>query len=69
LGTVISRKLPKVKEKPAAACIWTLTLVEKKTSHLDAITLAGRTPEKSPLPVVPTIGLLIRQVHRGYARL
>ena len=52
-----------------AACIWTLTLVEKKTSHLDAITLAGRTPEKSPLPVVPTIGLLIRQVHRGYARL
>jgi hypothetical protein len=56
-----------VKEKPAAACIWMLTMAEKKTSHLDAITLTGSTPEKSPLPGVPTIGLLIRQIHRGYA--
>ena len=35
-GTVVSGKLPKVKENPAAACIWTLTLAEKKTLDLDA---------------------------------
>ena len=63
LGTVVSGKLPKVKENPAAACIWTLTLAEKKTPDLDAIKLAARTPEKSPLPGAPTVGLLIRQVH------
>jgi len=36
-GTVVSGKLPKVKENPAAACIWTLTLAEKKMPDLDAI--------------------------------
>ena len=65
-GTVVSRKLPKVKENPAAACIWMLMLVEKKTPDLDAIELAVRTPEKSPIPGAPTVGLLIRQVHQGY---
>ena len=62
LRTVVSGKLPKVKENPAAACICTLTLVEKKTPDLDAIELAARTPEKSPLHGAPTVGLLIRQV-------
>ena len=66
-GTVVSRKLPKVNENPVAACIWMLTLVEKKMPDLDAIKLAVRTPEKSPLPGAPTVGLLIRQVHQGYA--
>ena len=37
LRTVVSGKLPKVKENPAAACIWTLTLAEKKMPDLDAI--------------------------------
>ena len=68
LRTIVSGKLPKVKENPAAACIWTLTLAEKKTPDLDAIELAARTPEKSPLPGAPTVGLLIQQVHQGYAR-
>ena len=68
LGTVVSGKLQKTKENPAAACIWMLTLVEKKTPDLDAIKLAVRTPEKSPIPGVPTVGLHIRQVHQGYAR-
>ena len=36
-GTVVSGKLPKVKENPAAASIWMLTLAEKKTPDLDAI--------------------------------
>ena len=63
LRTVVSDKLPEVKENPAAACIWTLTLAEKKTPDLDAIERAARTPEKSPLPGAPTVGLLIRQVH------
>ena len=49
-GTVVSRKLPKVKENPVAACIWMLTLVEKKMPDLDAIELTVRIPEKSPLP-------------------
>ena len=62
-GTVVSGKLPKVKANPAAASIWMLTLAEKKTSDL-----AARTPEKSPLPIAPTVGLLIWQVHQGYAR-
>ena len=59
-GTVVSGKLPKVKENLAAACIWMLTLVEKKTPDLAAIELAVRTPEKSPLPGAPTVGLLIQ---------
>ena len=63
LGTVVSGKLPKVKENLVAACIWMLTLAEKKTPDLDAIKLAPRTPEKSPLPGAPTVGLHIRQVH------
>ena len=67
-GTVVYGKLPKVKENPAAACIWTLTLAEKKTPDLDAIELAARTPEKSPLPGAPTVGLLIQQVYQGYAQ-
>ena len=67
-GTVVFGKLPEVKENPAAACIWTLTLAEKKTPDLDAIELAVWTPEKSPQPGAPTVGLLIRQVHQGYAR-
>jgi len=62
-GTVVSRKLPKVKENPAAACIWMLMLAEKKT-----LDLAARTPEKSPIPDTPTVALLIRQVHLGYAQ-
>jgi hypothetical protein len=57
-----------VKANPAAASIWMLTLANKKTSDLDAIELAVRTPKKSPLPSAPTVGLLIRQVHQGYAR-
>ena len=68
LRTVVSGKLPKVKENLAAACIWMLTLVEKKTPDLDAIELTVRTPKKSLLPGAPTVGLLIRQVHQGYAR-
>ena len=67
-GTVVFGKLLKVKANPAAASIWMLTLAEKKTPDLDAIELAVRIPEKSPLPGVPTLGLLIRQVHQGYAR-
>ena len=67
-GTVVSEKLPKVKANPAAASIWMLTLAEKKMPDLDAIELAVRNPEKSPLPGAPTLGLLIRQVHQGYAR-
>ena len=67
-GTVVSGKLPKVKANPAAASIWMLTLAEKKTSDLDAIELAVRTPEKSHLPGAPTVGLPIRQVHQGHAR-
>ena len=67
-GTVVSGKLPKVKANPVAASIWMLTLAEKKTPDLDVIELVVRTPEKSPLPGVPTVGLLIRQVHQGYAR-
>ena len=67
-GTVVSGKLPKVKANPAAASIWMLTLAEKKTPDLAAIELAARTPEKSPLPGAPTVGLLIRQVHQEYAR-
>ena len=66
-GTVVSGKLPKVKANPAAVSIWMLTLAEKKTLDLDAIELAVRTPEKSPLPSALTVGLLIRQVHQGYA--
>ena len=62
-GTVVLGKLPKVKENPAAASIWMLTLVEKKTPDLDAIELAARTPKKSPLPGAPTVRLHIRQVH------
>ena len=67
-GTVVSGKLPKVKANPAVASIWMLTLAEKKTPDLDAIKFAARIPEKSPLPGVPTVELLIRQVHQGYAR-
>ena len=67
-GTIVFGKLLKVKENPAAACIWMLTLVKKKTPDLDAIELAERTPEKSLLHGAPTVGLLIRQVHQGYAR-
>ena len=67
-GTVIFGKLPKVKENSAAASIWMLTLAEKKTPDLDAIDLAVRTPDKSPLPGAPIVRLLIRQVHQGYAR-
>ena len=62
-GTVVSGKLPKVKANPAVATIWMLTLAEKKTPELAAIELAVRTPEKSPLPGAPTVGLLIRQFH------
>ena len=39
LGTVASRKLPKVKEKPTVASIWAVTLVEKTTPVLAAIEL------------------------------
>ena len=67
-GTIVSEKLPKVKANPAAASIWMLTLTEKTTPDLAAIELAARTPEKSPLFGAPTVGLLIRQVHQGYAR-
>ena len=62
-GTIVSGKLLKVKENPAAASIWMVILAEKKTPDLDAIELAVWTPEKSPLPDAATIGLLIRQVH------
>jgi hypothetical protein len=57
-----------VKANLAAASIWMLTLAEKKMPDLAAIELAVRTPEKSPLPGAPTIGLLIGQVHQGYAQ-
>ena len=67
-GTVVSEKLPKVKANPAAASIWMLTLAEMKTPDLYAIEFAIRTLEKSPLPGAPTVGLLIRQFHQGYAR-
>ena len=39
LGTVISGKLPKVKEMPTVASIWTVTLAEKTTPVLAAIEL------------------------------
>ena len=39
LGTLISKKLPKVKEKPTVASIWALTLAEKTTLVLVAIEL------------------------------
>ena len=39
LGTVISEKLPKVKEKPTVASIWAVTLAEKTTPVLAAIEL------------------------------
>ena len=61
--TVVSGKLPKVKANPAAASIWMLMLAQKKTPDLAAIELAARTPEKSPLPGVPIVRLLIWQVH------
>ena len=67
-GTVVSGKLPKVKVNPAAASIWMLTLAEKKMPDHATFELATRTPEKSPLPSTPTVRLLIRQVHQGYAR-
>ena len=67
-GTVVSGKLAKLKENTAVACIWTLMLVEKKMPDLNAIELAVRTPEKSPLPGAPTVRMFIRQVHQGYAR-
>ena len=67
-GTVVSGKLLKVKANPAAASIWMLTLAEKKTPDLAAIELAARTPEKSPLPGAPTVGLLIQQVYQGNAQ-
>ena len=34
-------------------------------SDLDAIELAVRTPQKSPLPGAPTVGLLIRKSTKG----
>jgi len=67
-GTIVSEKLPKVKANPAAASIWMLTLAEMKTPDLYAIEFAIRTPEKSPLPGAPTVGLLIWEVHLSYAR-
>ena len=39
LGTVTSRKLPKVKEKPIVASIWAVMLAEKTTPVLAAIEL------------------------------
>ena len=39
LGTVTSGKLPKVKEMPTVASIWTVTLAEKTTPVLAAIEL------------------------------
>ena len=36
-GTIVFGKLLKVKENPAAACIWMLPLAEKKTLDFDAI--------------------------------
>ena len=39
LGTVTSRKLPKVKEKPIVASIWAVTLAEKTMPVLAAIEL------------------------------
>ena len=39
LGTVASRKLPKVKEKPIVASIWAVTLAEKTTPVLATIEL------------------------------
>ena len=67
-GTVVFGKLLKVKANPAAASIWMLTLAEKKMPDLNAIEIAVRTPEKSPLPGAPTVRMFIRQVHQGYAR-
>ena len=39
LGTLISKKLPKVKEKPTVASIWAVKLAEKTTPVLAAIEL------------------------------
>ena len=39
LGTMAFGKLPKVKEKPTVASIWTVMLVEMTTSALAAIEL------------------------------
>jgi hypothetical protein len=39
LGTVASRKLPKVKEKPTVTSTWAVMLAEKTTPVLSAIEL------------------------------
>ena len=64
-GIVVFGKLPKLKANPAVASIWMLMLAEKNTPDLAAIELAARTPEKSPLPGAPTVGLLIRKSTKG----
>jgi hypothetical protein len=51
-------------EWPAAAWICSITRVEKKTPP---IKLAKRTLE-IPLPGVPTVGFVLRQVHLRYAQ-
>ena len=66
LGTVTSRKLPKVKEKPTVASICAVTLAKKTTPVLAAIKLDVRA--LSPLPGAPTVGLLFRPVHQGCTR-
>ena len=61
LGIVVSGKIPKVKERPAAASIWIATWMEKKTLLLNAIKLDVRALGS------PT-WRFIRQVLRGVPR-
>ena len=68
LGNRSFRKTTESKGEFGGGLYWMLTLAEKKTPDLDAIELAVRTPEKSPLPGAPTVRLLIRKVHQVYAR-
>jgi hypothetical protein len=67
LGAVIFGKSSKMMEWPAVAWIYTVTCAKKKTPEVLAIKLAKRTLE-IPLPSMPTVGFVLRQVHSGYAQ-
>jgi hypothetical protein len=59
--------LPKTMVRPAAAWICSVTCAEKKTPELNTIKFAKRTLE-IPLPGMPIVGFVLRQVHPEYAQ-
>jgi hypothetical protein len=59
LGAVITGKPPQMMEWLAAAWVYSVTCVEKKTLELLAIKLTKRTLE-IPLPGTPTVGFVLR---------